>query len=317
MIINTLQNLKPAPIALFVYNRLSQTTKTVEALKNNLLASESELYIFSDAPKSEADFSLVAAVRYYINKISGFKKITIINREANFGLSKSIIDGVTRLANEFGRVIVLEDDLVTSHYFLQFMNEALNIYKDDEKVISVHGYLIPVKEKLPEAFFLRGAECWGWATWKRGWDLIELDGKKLLGEIKKRKLDKKFDLDGGYPYTQMLVDQIEGWNNSWAIRWLASAFLKDKLTLYPGRSLVKNIGFDNSGVHSGSTDILDTEVSLTPIILNRILPVEVEAHRKIIVNFYKSPKLKVIIFLMKMKNKLKKFITKPKFKRSY
>jgi hypothetical protein len=241
-----------APIALFVYNRPEHTKKTVEALKKNLLADKSNLYIFSDAPKTEKDKEDVQKVRNYIKKINGFKKINLIKRKKNFGLADSIISGVTKIVNIHGKIIVLEDDLVTSKYFLRYMNDALNLYKDDKKVFGIAGYFYPIKGILPEIFFVKLTNCWGWATWKDRWKFFEKDGKKLLSEIKIKNLKKKFDIDGSYPYTKMLRHQTEGKNNSWAIRWYASTFLNEGLFLYPKISLVKNIGFDESGVHCGS-----------------------------------------------------------------
>ena len=254
-----------APIALFVYNRLDHTRRTVDSLKQNLLAQESDLIIFSDASKSELQAAKVRDVRDYISQISGFKSITIVERETNYGLAKSIIDGVTKVVNEYGRTIVLEDDLVTSAYFLKYMNEALEKYADDERVISIHGYVYPVMQSLPEAFFLRGADCWGWATWRRGWAHFNPDGQYLLNELKRRKLIGMFDFNGAYSFSKMLKGQIKGSNDSWAVRWHASAFLADKLTLYPGRSLVHNIGNDGSGTHCGDDMGYDLLVSLSPI----------------------------------------------------
>jgi putative methyltransferase (TIGR04325 family) len=166
------------------------------------------------------------------------------------------------------------------------MNEGLEIFEDDEKVISIHGYIYNIKE-LPEIFFIRGADCWGWATWKRGWDLFEKDGKKLLYELEKRKLTKLFDFNGAYPYTEMLRDQIAGKNNSWAIRWYASAFLLEKLTLYPGTSLVKNIGIDGSGTNFKSEITwMDVELSTKPITIKKIPAVENQEARKKMENFF-------------------------------
>ena len=128
------------------------------------------------------------------------------------------------------------------------MNEALDIYEDESQVISIHGYIYPING-LPETFFIKGADCWGWATWKRGWDIFEADGQKLLNELKKRKLQKEANFNNSYGYVEMLESQILGKNNSWAIRWYASAFLKDMLTLYPGKSYVQNIGHDSQGTH--------------------------------------------------------------------
>jgi hypothetical protein len=250
-----------APLALFVYNRVDHTQRTVEALAKNHLASESDLTIFSDAAKKSSDVDSVQAVRAYIKTIAGFKSLTIVERPSNFGLSKSIIDGVTDVINKFQKIIVLEDDLVTSPFFLQYMNDSLDRFERDDRVISIHGYMYPVKQKLPELFFLRGADCWGWATWKRGWDLLERDGKSLLGQIIGRQETKRFTFNDSYPYIQMLEDQIAGRNNSWAILWYGSAFVKNKLTLYPGHSLVHNIGNDSSGTHSIATDSYNVQIT--------------------------------------------------------
>lgn len=293
------------PIALFVYNRPEHTKKTVEALLKNILASESELFIFSDGYKNESDKNAVMEVRKFIKTISGFKSIQIIERPENWGLAKSIISGVTEIVNKHGRIIVLEDDLVTSPYFLKYMNEALDMYENEELVISVHGYIYPVKEILPETFFLRGADCWGWATWKRGWGLFESDGQKLLGELVARKLTKKFDLDDVYPYTQMLKGQIEGLNDSWAIRWYASAFLKDKLTLYPGRTLVSNIGFDDSGTHAGKVINFEDKIFDRPLVLERIPIVENNEALESIKKYFSTPRLKMMTLLIRFKFHIK------------
>ncbi len=262
-----------APIALFTYNRPYHTRKTVEALVRNILAEKSEVVIFSDGPRSAKDEEDVFSVRGYLKTIHGFRKVSIVERDGNRGLAPSIIAGVGEIVKEYGRIIVLEDDLVSSPFFLKFINEALEHYQDDERVVSAHGYVYPVSTTLPETFFLRGADCWGWATWKRGWDLFEPDGAKLLAELRKRGLGRDFDFNGTYPYTKMLEEQTKGKNDSWAIRWYASAFLQGKLTLYPGRSLIKNIGADASGTHLGTTNIYDTEVSRNQLTVAEI-PVE-------------------------------------------
>lgn len=263
-----------APIVLFVYNRPWHTQQTVESLKKNKLAKESELFIFSDGPKENNKAKNdVEKVREYIKTINGFRRITIIEKEENYGLANSIISGVTEIVNRHGKVIVLENDLVTSKYFLNFMNSALEFYKDENKVISIHGYIYPIKSDLPETFFIKGADCWGWATWKRGWDIFEANGKKLLDELKDKNLEKKFDINGSYAYTKMLSEQVTKKNDSWAIRWYASAFLKDKLTLCPGRSLVCNIGLDASGIHCGSTNSFNAVITNRPIKLTNI-PIE-------------------------------------------
>lgn len=254
-----------APITLFTYARPDHTQRTVEALLRNLDVNEHDLIVYSDAPRTPDKAQAVAAVREYLQTITGFRSVTIHHRTHNFGLAKSIIAGVSEVLSSHERIIVLEDDLVTSRHFLCYVNEALDRFDDDDRVISVHGYVYPVQEMLPEAFFLRGADCWGWATWRRGWSMFNPDGQALLDELKRRDLVKQFDFNGTYGYSEMLESQIKGANDSWAIRWHASAFVADKLTLYPGRSLVHNIGNDSSGTHCGSTSTHDAVLSATPI----------------------------------------------------
>jgi len=270
-----------APIVLFSYNRLWHVRQTIEALMKNELARESELFVFSDGPKTEKDESKVKEVREYIKTIKGFRKVEIIERDRNFGLANNIIDGVTKIVNEYRRIIVLEDDLITSPYFLTYMNKALEIYQDEEKVASIHGYVYPLPnpEKLPYTFFIRGADCWGWATWERAWKLFEADGKKLLNLLIERKETKIFDFNDSYGYTKMLKDQIQRKNDSWGIRWYASAFLNNMFTLYPRKTLVRNIGADNSGTHCITTDIFDGEIAVD-IILEKLPVKENEEARK-------------------------------------
>lgn len=243
-----------SPIAIFCYNRPQHLRRTVNALLLNPLAAGSPLFVFSDGPKTPLDAAKVAEVREYLRSVTGFKEITVIAAEKNKGLSQSVIDGVGELVNRYGKIIVLEDDMLTAPFFLDYMNEALDKYASEEKVISIHGYSYPVR-RLERPFFLGGADCWGWATWKRGWDLFESDGQKLLTQLREQKRLRRFNFNGTYPYEKMLLKQIRGENSSWAIRWYASALLQNKFTLYPGYSLVKNIGNDDSGTHSKATDL--------------------------------------------------------------
>lgn len=262
---------KFAPIALFTYCRPWHTQKTVEALLANHESSETDLYIFSDAPKNEKAIEGVLNTRKYIHTITGFKNVHIIEREKNWGLANSLIDGISKIVNEYGKVIVVEDDIVASPFFLQYMNEGLELYKNDNKVASIHAYVYPTQKKLPETFFIQGADCWGWATWKRAWDIFNSNTQELLDEIVQKKLQRKFDFDYTYPYVDMLKNQINGKVNSWAIRWYASAFLKDMYTLYPGQAMAKQIGMDGVGAtHSGKTDIYNVELRMTPISLKQI-----------------------------------------------
>lgn len=279
-----------APIALFVYNRLDHAQQTVTALLANDLASESDLIVFSDSAKTEQGMQAVSQVREFVHSIQGFKSIRIVERPTNWGLARSIISGVTEVCAHYGRVIVLEDDLVTSPRFLKYMNDGLDLYTEEERVISIHGYMYPLENQSESTFFLRGADCWGWATWQRGWNLFEPDGSKLLSLIRKSGLKNEFNFLGGEDYIRMLESQIAGRNDSWAVRWYASAFLKDRLTLYPGRTLVLNIGNDGSGTHCGTSDYFSGEVSLRPIELKKITLQEDRAMRVAIGDYLRRGK---------------------------
>ena len=282
-----------APIILFVYNRPVHTRKVLEALSKNQLANLSDLTIFSDGAKenaTEEEIARVAEVRKICREKEWSKNVSVIESEKNKGLANSITEGVTRSVNESGRVIVLEDDLVTSEYFLSFMNDALTSYENNSTVACISGYVYPVKGKLPETFFLKGAECWGWATWKRAWDLFEKDGKKLLQQIENRKLENEFDFNGSYAYKQMLEAQIRGENDSWAIRWYASSFLNNRYCLYPGKSFVNNIGIDGSGIHSGISTGWNSELAKQKIVTFDSVVKENNEAKKKIIDYFNSLK---------------------------
>jgi hypothetical protein len=254
-----------APITLFVYNRSAHTRQTVEALQKNALAKDSDLIIYSDAPKTPEAAAAVREVREYIRTINGFKSVAIIERDKNWGLANSIIDGVTSVVNKYGRIIVLEDDLVTSHYFLDFMNTALETYQDDEKVMHISGYMFPIDNAdLPETFFLRTPSCWGWATWNTAWRHFEKNPKKLLGEFSKQTINR-FNMDGAYNFWAQVEQNGRGEIDTWAIFWYASVFLKGGLCLHPNISMVNNIGHDNTGEHCRETSDYLTVLASSPV----------------------------------------------------
>ncbi len=242
-----------APIILFAYNRPKHVKQVLEALQQNKLSEQSELFIFSDGGKDFEDEKLVEETRKILDNTTGFKKTTVIKRPVNFGLAANVIDGVSTIIEKYGKVIVLEDDLITSPTFLSFMNKALDVYENVDEVAHIHSFCY-AGLNLPDTFFIKWVGSTGWATWRKSWRLFERNGEKLLAELKEKKLTKAFDFNGKYPYTRMLKRQIAGRNNSWAIRWNASLFLNNKLSLNTGKSLIYNIGFDGSGMHSGSQD---------------------------------------------------------------
>ena len=248
-----------SPVVLFVYNRVQHTKHILDALSNNTGAEQTELYIYCDGPKlnSTAEDKLkIENVRSLVSAENRFKKVSIIKREINLGLSKSIINGVSEIVKKYGKVIVLEDDIVPAKGFLTYMNQALKIYYDNDQVGCIHAWNYSFNTaKFPEStFFLRGADCWGWATWERSWKLFNTNGEHLLKSIYERKLEYIFERRGTHNFVNMLKEQILGRNDSWAILWHASLVLSDKYCLFPVIPIVKNIGLDNTGTHCGNFD---------------------------------------------------------------
>ena len=258
-----MQNL--APIALFVYNRPEHTRRTLSYLQKNLLAEESRLFIFSDGPKSEADRLKVEQVRQLLKEVSGFKSVKIEERKGNLGLANSIIAGVTKLVSEYDKVIVFEDDLLSSPYTLQYFNESLTRFAKEEKVMHVGAYMYNLpNKKLPQTFFYRAATSWGWATWARAWKDFEPDIDTLMGKFDKEKIHR-FSIEGNMNFWKQMEQFKAGKNNSWAIRWYASIFLKNGLTLNPSHSLVHNIGHDGSGIHSNNEKTYQVQIAKKPV----------------------------------------------------
>lgn len=299
--------MKYAPIVLFAYNRLEHLKRTVESLSRNLLATESSLFIYSDAAKDDSDQEEVSRVRDFIHTIAGFKEVTIIEREKNQALARNVIDGVTTLVEEYGTVIVLEDDLVLSPYFLQFMNDALKMYENESGVGHIHACEFFDDGSLPDTFLIKWTGSWGWATWKRAWKLFNPNGKELLKELEERNLSDIFDFNKSYRYTRMLKQQTEGLNNSWAIRWNASLFLKGILSLNVGKSLVQNIGFDGSGTHCGDDELYYSSLYANRLSVNKIEPVEENIHaRKVIESYYKRTQSFKAKFIRRIKKEIRK-----------
>lgn len=284
-----------APIALFVYNRPVHTERTLNALFENKLADQSTLYIFCDGRKNDetvAGIEQIEAVREICRKKKWAKEVNIIEKPNNLGLASSIINGVTEIIEKFGKIIVLEDDLVTSQGFLQYMNDALNFYALQEKIMHISGYWFPVEDsenRLPETFFYRCSSCWGWATWQRAWQKLEKDTQLLIENINKIPNGYgTFNIDNTYSYIGQLEANISGKMSTWAVKWYASIFLNNGLCLHPNRSLVSNIGFDNTGTHCTTTSEFDWP-ALTDHI--NILEIPIEENKtalKLIKRFYKS-----------------------------
>ncbi|EJQ64902.1 glycosyltransferase [Bacillus mycoides] len=254
-----------APVIIFVYNRPEHTIQTIEALSKNELARESNVFIFSDAAKNEESVEKVKVVRDYIDSVEEkkyFKSFTITKSEANKGLAKSVIHGVSEIIGKYGKVIVLEDDLITAPDFLTYMNDALDYYCNLDKVWSISGYNIPIafpKDYKSEIYYSYRGCSWGWATWKNRWDQVDWDVKDYAEFKSSRHLKNRFNR-GGRDMANMLDSQMEGIIDSWAIRWCYTQSKRNLLTVYPVKSRVKNIGLDGSGTHSGITSHYNVEI---------------------------------------------------------
>src|SRR5258708_1151895 len=250
----SLKIMDPAPILLFTYKRLDTLKRTVSALCQNELAAQSDLFIFSDQGKREEDKAAVKAVRDYLQTISGFRSIHIEEATKNRGLANSIITGVTEVINTRGRVIVLEDDILTTPNFLTFMNIALDKYQQQKKVFSISGYSfnlgIPDSYSHPcDAYFTTRGWSWGWATWKDRWTDIDWQVKDYSDFIKNPAEKRRF-AEGGSDLNLMLKRQMNGQLDSWAIRWFYHQYKVQGLTLYPLLSNVYNDGFDELATHT-------------------------------------------------------------------
>lgn len=277
-----------APVVIFTFNRLDHTKKTIEALKKNILADESEIFIFSDGPRNKEEEKRVNEVRQYLKDLKEtdeFKNVSIIESEKNKGLANSVINGVAEVINKHGKIIVLEDDLVTSKYFLEFMNDALELYKDRSDIWSISGYTPNVKIPIDynsEVYLIRRGASWGWATWEDRWKLNDWEIRDYNKFKKDSKGKKDFNIAGS-DMSPMLNDQMEGRIDSWAIRWVYNQFKQNMWTIYPIKSLVKNIGNDLSGTHTPITNRYDVELTNQRLNLDK----DVEVSSELCVNFSK------------------------------
>lgn len=302
-----------APIVLFVYNRLNETVKTLEALKQNVLSDKSQLFIFSDGPIDKADERLVNEVREYIHAASGFKSIEIYETDSNRGLVTSITSGISQVLKDFEKVIVLEDDLCTSPYFLQYMNDGLKCYQKHINVASISGFSVPIKNNLSEFYFLPGTFWWGWGTWRDRWELFNKDGKYLLNELRERKAMKDYNINGSFLISPEITlrKHLNGTLQSWAVRWHASMLLENKYSLYSSQSLVNNIGIGNGTNCRIKTSVYNSKLVNKPLkvdfqpvktqaaIVKKIKLFYLKAHLILLLNFIKQR----ILFRLQFRSK--------------
>jgi len=245
-----------APIGIGTYSRLSHLKKTIESLKRNTLAKESELYIFSDAPQ-KGDEAIVRNLRKYIHTVSGFRNVYIVERKVN-GRVENNRGGQKQLLKEYGKCIFMEDDIVTAPGYLQFMNDGLNYYKDNKSVFSIVGYAPPfdIKDSYDKDYFSLQRFCgWGTGMWADRYHEVEvkINMKKYTTLLNDKSLRNKFS-EYGWDMFSMLNQEVNGDIDALDVKIMFHQFWTKQLTIYPKQSLVQNIGHDGSGVHCGITD---------------------------------------------------------------
>ena len=251
---------KLAPICLFTYDRLDLTIQTVTALQNNYLAKKSKLFIFSDGPKNKNGLKKVLEVRNFINGITGFKKIQVFESKKNIGLANSIINGVTKIIQSHGKVIVLEDDLITSKNFLDFMNKALDFYENHKNIQSINGYSLYVGSSSLnfDIYCHTRTYSWGWATWSNRWQKPIFD-KKSISNILDNEMIMRFNEKCGANISRMLKKSLNDENDSWYASWAFNHFINDSISIYPYLSKVKNIGYGNDATHCTTINVLKSK----------------------------------------------------------
>lgn len=257
-------------VAVFAYRRSLHLARVLRSLQVQWREIPLPIHLFLDGSRGECDSAAVDACRNVAAQFTDSLDLNVRASTANIGLFGSITKGISELLDLYSEVIVIEDDILTSPYFLRYMLDGLTRYADQPRVASIHGYTPPIPARLPETFFLRGADCWGWATWRDRWSLFRSDAAVMAAEIRDRGLANKFNLGGGVPNLQLLDARAAGRSGSWAICWHASCFLADRFSLHPGRSLVRNIGIDSSGEHCSPTPELVAHLTDRPIPIQRI-----------------------------------------------
>ena len=251
-----------APVIVFAYNRADLIQKTLAALNSNELASESDLYVFSDGPKKDKNIPQVEEVRQFLREYTKkmtFHNVSVIYASSNQGLAKSVISGVNQIISKYNRVIVVEDDLICNHNFLRYMNDCLDYYQDNQRIWSISGYTyqLPNLKNSNSVYFTWRGSSWGWATWNDRWSSVNWDiktyGNYHLNLRKRHCLER-----AGHDLLTMLDNQKKGIIDSWAVRWVYQQCMRGMLTVYPPVTLLHNEGLDGSGTHgvaSGNEEI--------------------------------------------------------------
>ena len=239
-----------APVALFIYKRPEHTRRTISSLQRCVGYADSPVFVFADGPAHPRDLREVQGTRALARSLLKDRAV-FLERETNLGVDRSVIAGVTQLCDQFGRVVVLEDDDVVSPLFLQFLNRGLRQYEGEPRVMQVSGYMfdVPQLRQQNEAVFLPITTTLGWATWKRAWDHFDPAAEGWQARLQDAQAQRRFNLDGRFPYSTMLARQMKRDVGAWDIRWYYTVFARNGLVLFPPRTLVVNVGIDGSGTH--------------------------------------------------------------------
>ncbi|TAE73162.1 MAG: glycosyltransferase [Bacteroidetes bacterium] len=296
-----------APIVVFAYNRPLHLQKTIESLAKNYLARQSEVFIYIDGAKNQEDEIKINEVKSYIqnyikNQINeiDFKKINIITREKNWGLANSVIAGVSEVINIYKKIIVLEDDMISTPDFLNYMNDALNFYENENKIFSISGYTFPIDipiDYIENVFITQRTSSWGWATWENRWKKADWQMTDYPYFIKNNTQKKQLS-SIGEDLVLMLKKQHQGFVDSWAIRWIYTHFKQNAFCLYPIDSKIKNIGTDNTGAHTPNTQKFEVDLVEKPYQFVKNIE-ENQIIKKNMSNFFKPNFLKKIKYFFK------------------
>ncbi|MCY7350062.1 MAG: glycosyltransferase [Cytophagaceae bacterium] len=289
---------EPAPILLFCYNRPEHLRQTVASLRQNPLAAQSRLYVFSDGPKNGKAAVLVAEVRAFLPTIEGFAEVILDESSENRGLAASVIRGVTQVLQKHGKAIVLEDDLEVARDYLDFMNAALDTYAPRSDVFSVGGYLPPIAipaDYPDEVVLLPRASSWGWGTWLDRWQRADWRMDYYDELVQNPEARRQFTR-GGDDLWPMLQKQRRGLISSWAVRWSFAHTQHHAYCLHPIRAKVRSTGADGSGTHVRNTRRYDVELYEKPIHLNPDVQPDARLERKLRAYFSLSFYRKIVNF---------------------
>jgi hypothetical protein len=292
-----------APILYFAYKRPDHTLQTLEALSKSRLAEDSHLWIYIDGPKAtatEQDINAINEVKKIVYQKQWCKTVTITEAEKNKGLFKAITEGIINIINQFGKVIIIEDDVLVSEGFLEYMNDALDLYRATPEVMHVSGYSLPQFNSLEikeSTYFFKHTSCWGWGTWKRAWDFFDADAKRLMVRAKEAKRIHELNMESTMEFYWGLKRIADGHFQDWNYNWHTSVFLQNGLCLHPTHSLVSNIGHDGTGTNCDDSDFFKTDRALAGKVIITPIPL---VENKAIRDLHRSltpVKSKMVLFL--------------------